>query len=119
MITPCPQPHIYNTLYVALSKTPFASIGNSDPWSSFTTFSNVILRVTGWHVFMDNSTGTALPYMHVHNNPLGLGEVCDDGEMFEDDLEGDPVGEVFEDDPECDPVGDSVIIDSLESISST
>ena len=57
--------------------------------------------------------------MHVHMSPLGLGEVFDDGEMFEDDLEGDPVGEVFEDDPECDPVGDSVIIDSLESISST
>ena len=56
--------------------------------------------------------------MHVHNNPLGLGEVFDD-EMFEEDLEGDPVGEVFEDDPECDPVGDSVIKDSLESISST
>ena len=55
----------------------------------------------------------------MHTNPLGLGEVCDDGEMFEDDLEGDPVGEVFEDDPECDPVVDSVIIDSLESISST
>ena len=57
--------------------------------------------------------------MHVHNNPLGLGEVFDDEEMFEDVLEGDPVGEVFEDDPECDPVRDSVIIDSLESISST
>ena len=29
------------------------------------------------------------------------------------------LGEVFDTDPECDPVGDSVIIDSLESISST
>ena len=57
--------------------------------------------------------------MRVHNSPLRLGEVFDDDAMFEDDLEGDPVGEVFEDDPECDPVGDSVIIDSLESISST
>ena len=67
---------------------------------------------------MDNSTGFELPYA-LHNNPLGLGEVFDEEEMFEDVLEGDPVGEVFEDDPECDPVGDSVIIDSLESISST
>ena len=57
--------------------------------------------------------------MHVHKDPLGLGEVFDDEEMFEEDLEGDPVGEVFEDDPGCDPVGDSVIIDSLESNSST
>ena len=39
--------------------------------------------------------------------------------MSEDDLGGDPIGDMFEDDPECDPVGDSVIIDSLESISST
>ena len=29
------------------------------------------------------------------------------------------IGEVIEDDPECDPVRDSVIIDLLESISST
>ena len=43
----------------------------------------------------------------------------DNVEMFEDDLEGDPVGEVFEDDPKCEPVGDSVIIDSLGSISPT
>ena len=43
----------------------------------------------------------------------------DDDAMFEHDLEGDPVREVFEDDPECDPVWDRVIIDSLESISST
>ena len=57
--------------------------------------------------------------MHVHNNPLGLGELFDDEEMFEEDFEADPVGEVFEDDPGCDPVGDSVIIDSFESISST
>ena len=57
--------------------------------------------------------------MHVHNSPLGLGEVFDCEEMFEEDLEGDPVGGVFEDDPGCDPVGDSVIIDSFESISST
>ena len=42
----------------------------------------------------------------------------DDEEMFGGDLEGDPVGEVFEDDPGCDPFGDSVIIDSIESISS-
>ena len=55
--------------------------------------------------------------MHVHNSPLGLGEVFDCEEMFEEDLEGDPVGGVFEDDPGCDPVGDSVIIDSFESIS--
>ena len=40
----------------------------------------------------------------------------DDEEMFEDDLEGDPVGEVFEDDPECDPIGESVIIDSPDAI---
>ena len=57
-------------------------------------------------------------HLHVHNNPLGLGEVFDDEEMFKEDLEGDPVGEVFEDDPGCDPVGDSVIIDSFKSISS-
>ena len=57
-------------------------------------------------------------HMHVHNNPLGLGEVFDDEEMFEDNLEGGPVGEVFEDHPGCDPFGDSVIIDSIESISS-
>ena len=55
----------------------------------------------------------------MHNNPLGLGEVFDDKEMFEEDLEGDTVGEVFEDDPGCDPVVDSVIIDSFETISST
>ena len=51
--------------------------------------------------------------------PVGLGLVSEAGEIFEDDLEGDPVGEMFEDDPECDLVGDSVIIGSLESISST
>ena len=43
---------------------------------------------------------------------VGLGLIFKAGEIFEDDLEGDPVGEVFEDDPDCDPVGDSVIIDS-------
>ena len=58
-------------------------------------------------------------HLHVHNNPLGLGEVFDDKEIFEEDLEGDSVGEFFEDDPGCNPVGDSVIIDSFESISST
>ena len=58
-------------------------------------------------------------HLHVHNDPLGLGEVFDDKEIFEEDLEGDPVEEVFEDDPGCNPVGDSVIIDSFESISST
>ena len=57
-------------------------------------------------------------HLHLHDNPLGLGEVFDD-EMFEEDLEGDPVGEVFEDDPGCVPVGDNVTIDSLESDSST
>ena len=46
--------------------------------------------------------------MHVHNSPLGLGEVFDCEEMFEKDLEGDPVGGVFEDDPGCDPVGDFI-----------
>ena len=40
-------------------------------------------------------------HLHLHDNPSGLGEVFDD-EMFEDDLEGDPVWEVFEDDPGCD-----------------
>ena len=54
----------------------------------------------------------------MRNDPLGLGEVFDDEEMFGEDLEGDLVGGVFEDDPGCDPVGDSVIIDSFESISS-
>ena len=57
-------------------------------------------------------------HMYVHNNPLGLRAVFDDKEMFEEDLEGDPVEEVFEDDPGFDPVWDSVIIDSFESISS-
>ena len=56
-------------------------------------------------------------YFHVRNDPLGLGEVFDDEEMFGEDLEGDLVGGVFGDDPGCDPVGDSVIIDSFESIS--
>ena len=45
----------------------------------------------------------------MHNNPLGLGDVFDDEEMFEEDLEGDTVGEVFEDDPGYVPVGDNVI----------
>ena len=58
-------------------------------------------------------------HLHVHKNPLGFGEVFEDEEMFEKDLEGDPAREVFEDDPGCDPVRDSVIIDSFESISST
>ena len=57
-------------------------------------------------------------HLHVHKDPLGLGEVFDGEKMFEEDLEGDPVGEVFEDDPGCDPFGDRVIIDSFESISS-
>ena len=41
-------------------------------------------------------------HLHVHEGPLGLGEVFDGEEVFEDD----PVGEVFEDDPGCVPVGD-------------
>ena len=57
--------------------------------------------------------------LHVHKDPLGLGGVFDGEEVFEEDLEGDPVGEVFEDDPGCVPVGDSVTIVSFESISST
>ena len=30
--------------------------------------------------------------LHVHMSPLGLGELFEAGEMFENDLEGDPVG---------------------------
>ena len=58
-------------------------------------------------------------HLHVNKDPLGLGEVFDGEEVFEEGLEGDPVGEVFEDDPGCVPVGDNVTIDSLESDSST
>ena len=41
------------------------------------------------------------------------------GEIFGNELDGDPAGEVFEDDLEGDPVGESVIIDSLEDIEFT
>ena len=39
----------------------------------------------------------------MRNDPLGLGEVFDDEEMFGEDLEGDLVGGVFGDDSGCDP----------------
>ena len=41
------------------------------------------------------------------------------GEIFGNELDGDPAGEVFEDDLEGDPVGESVIIDSLEDVEFT
>ena len=35
------------------------------------------------------------------------------GQIFGNDLDGDPVGEVFEDDPEGDSGWESLLIDSL------
>ena len=50
---------------------------------------------------------------------MRLGLVLEAGEIFGNELDGDPAGEVFEDDLEGDLVGESVIIDSLEDIEFT